>query len=125
MKRKISIILCFFLTICMLPTASAYAAGTVKARSVSVSPSSIVISVGDVAQLKASTKPAKATGKLTWSSSNKAVATVSGSGLVQGVSEGTAKITVRTSNKKKLMPKSQKKQTRHQHRGGAKVSSRE
>ena len=39
--------------------------------------------------------------KLKWSSSNKAVATVSSTGLVTPVGEGTARITVKSANKKK------------------------
>ena len=58
---------------------------------ISVSPSSASISGSVTQQLTATTTPTG--GTVTWSSSNTAVATVSSSGLVTGVSNGTATIT--------------------------------
>ncbi len=89
------------LIICALPTAYNFAANTVNAKSVSIAPKEVTLAVGDVAQLTASVKPEKASGKLEWTSTDKKVASVSGRGLVTGRSEGTATITVRTPNKKK------------------------
>jgi uncharacterized protein YjdB len=54
------------------------------------------IQIGKTQQLKATVTPSSYTGKLTWSSSNTKVATVSSSGLVKGVGSGTATITVKT-----------------------------
>src|SRR5205809_656955 len=65
--------------------------------SVSVSPASASVSVGQTVQLAATPKDANGnplTGRtVTWSSGNTAVATVSASGLVTGVSAGAATIT--------------------------------
>ena len=51
--------------------------------------------------LKAKLTPAKAKTALTWSSSNKKVATVTQKGEVKAIGEGTATITVKTANGKK------------------------
>lgn len=101
MKKRLSIILCLALILCLIPTTSAFAAKKVKAKSVSVAPKEMTLAVGDVVQLKATKKPSKSTDKLTWTSSDKSVATVSKGGLVQAVSSGTAVITVKTTSKKK------------------------
>lgn len=58
---------------------------------ISISQSSISISGSNTYQLTASTTPSG--GSITWSSSNPAVATVSSSGLVTSVGNGTATIT--------------------------------
>lgn len=71
----------------------------IPVTSVSVSPTSATISVNGTQQLSATVSPSNATNKsVTWSSSNTSVATVSSSGLVTGVSAGTATITVTTSD---------------------------
>ncbi len=69
----------------------------VTVTGVTVSPSSTVIGVGDTTQLTAVVQPSNAENKtVTWSTSDSSVATVSSSGLVTGVSEGAAVITVAT-----------------------------
>ena len=62
---------------------------------------SITVSLGQTLQLSAVLAPATAQSALTWKTSKKRVAVVSGSGLVTPLKEGTAKITVTTANKKK------------------------
>lgn len=99
MKKRLSIILCIALALCMIPTTFSFAK-TVKPKSVSIAPKSMVLAVGDIVQLTATKKPAKASGKLTWSTSDKSIATVSSKGVVKGISQGTATITVKTTNKK-------------------------
>lgn len=99
MKNKLLILLGITLVLCLIPTTTAFAK-TVKAKSVSVAPKTMTLAVGDVAQLTATKKPAKASDKLTWTSSDESIATVSSKGVVQGVAEGTAIITVKTTNKK-------------------------
>ena len=51
--------------------------------------------------LKAKVTPVGAKGNLTWSSSNRKVATVTQNGVVKALKKGTATITVRTGNGKK------------------------
>ncbi len=72
---------------------------TVEVSRVSLSPSSGTLKVGETATLSASVSPSNATDKfLDWSSSNTSVATVSSSGQVTAVGEGTARITATASN---------------------------
>ncbi len=67
---------------------------TVLVTSVTVSPSSATLNVGNTKQLTATIAPSNATNKaVTWSSSNTSVATVSSSGLVTAKAAGTATIT--------------------------------
>src|SRR2546426_1057937 len=69
----------------------------VPVASVTVAPASASVPVGQTAQLAATPKDASGTplsGRVvTWASSNTAVATVNGSGLVYGVAAGAATIT--------------------------------
>jgi len=65
--------------------------------SVSIHQTSASIAIGNKLQLVPSVLPTNATNKsVTWSTSNSSVATVSTNGLVTGVSEGAATITVTT-----------------------------
>ena len=59
------------------------------------------LKVGKKLTLKATLTPTKAKTTLTWTSSNKKVATVSGKGVVKAIKPGKARITVRTANGKK------------------------
>lgn len=69
----------------------------VPATGVEVSPTSVDINTGETSQLTATVLPTTATNKdVTWSTSDASVATVSSTGLVTAVSEGTATITVTT-----------------------------
>ena len=101
MKKKISIVLCIAMILCLLPTSIAFAAKKVKSKSVSLAPKAMTLAVGDVAQLNATMKPSNSTDKLTWTSSDKSIATVSSKGLVQAKAKGEATITVKTSSNKK------------------------
>ncbi|WP_288078312.1 phage tail tube protein [Pseudomonas sp.] len=68
----------------------------VPVASVSVTPATASIAVAGTRQLTASALPAEAAQNVTWTSSAPAVATVNSSGLVTGVSAGTATITARS-----------------------------
>ena len=71
----------------------------VAVKSVALNKTSLTLTVGESATLKATLSPTDATNKkLTWSSSDKAVATVSSSGKVTAVKAGTATITVKTAD---------------------------
>jgi uncharacterized protein YjdB/glycosidase len=64
---------------------------------VTVSPTATSVNVGATTQLTATVSPANATNKnVSWTSSNTGVASVNSSGLVSGVSSGSATITVTT-----------------------------
>lgn len=65
---------------------------------VSLNKSSASIKVGKELTLKATTSPSNIDTKLTWSSSNTKIASVSSKGVVKGLKAGTATITVETSD---------------------------
>lgn len=74
-------------------------AATVSVTGVSVSPATISIDEGQSTTLTANVTPSNATDRsVNWTSSNASIATVNNSGVVTGVSEGTAIITVTTSD---------------------------
>lgn len=73
---------------------------TAEVESITLSEKSIAIPEGTTAQLSATVNPEDATDKtLTWSSSNKTIATVDENGLVTGVKGGKTVITVKAGNK--------------------------
>ena len=73
----------------------------VAVSSVSVSPSSLSLTVGNSKQLSATVSPSNATDKtVSWKSSDPSVATVSSTGLVKAVKAGSATITVSSANGK-------------------------
>ena len=65
----------------------------INADKISLNQSNVSMDEGETKQLTATITPSYATEKITWTSSNDEVATVSSNGLVKGVSEGTAVIT--------------------------------
>jgi uncharacterized protein YjdB len=73
--------------------------GPVAVTGVSVTPTSATVGVGKTQQLTAAVAPANADDtSVSWSSSNESVATVDSNGLVTGVAEGDATITVTTTD---------------------------
>lgn len=80
---------------------------TVKAvvipvKSISLNKTEIELTEGTSFQLEATIDPENATDKnLTWTTSNKSIATVSENGLVSALKKGTASITVKTKDGKK------------------------
>ncbi|HXB07989.1 MAG TPA: Ig-like domain-containing protein, partial [Puia sp.] len=72
---------------------------TVPVTGVTVSPGTATVAAGLTTQLTATVAPANATNQaVSWTTSNAAVATVSGTGLVTGVAAGTAVITATTAD---------------------------
>jgi hypothetical protein len=71
----------------------------VSVTGVTVAPTSISLNAGLVSQLTATVIPANATNKnVSWASSNTSVVTVSTTGLITAIAEGTATITVTTAD---------------------------
>lgn len=69
----------------------------IKVTGVTVAPTSATLKINGKQQLNATIAPDNATDKaVTWKSSNTSVATVSENGLVKGIAQGTATITVTT-----------------------------
>ena len=69
----------------------------IEVTGVTVAPTSATLKINGKQQLTATIAPANATDKaVTWKSNNTSVATVSESGLVKGIAQGTAIITVTT-----------------------------
>ena len=66
-----------------------------------ISPESATVGVGDTKTLSAVKTPAKSLESITWSSSDKSVATVSSAGIVTAKKSGTATITAKAINGKK------------------------
>ncbi len=81
-------------------TVSTSATTAAKPTKVTLNKTSATLTVGKTMTLKATVTPKNASTKLTWTSSNKKIATVDSSGKVKGVKAGTATITVKTSNGK-------------------------
>ncbi len=72
----------------------------ISVESVTLSDNAKSVEIGRTYQLTATVLPSNATDKsVTWTSSNEAAATVSASGLVEGVAEGEATITVTTNDR--------------------------
>ena len=74
--------------------------GNVKPTSISLSEKNLTLTIGQKksSKLNLTIKPTNAQTKLTWSTSNKNVATIDGKGVVTGKKTGTAIIKVRTEN---------------------------
>lgn len=77
--------------------------GTVKTTKLTVNTSSLVLLKGGTYTLKTTRAPLTTQQKVTYSSSNKKVATVSSKGVVTAKKKGTAKITVKSGSKKKTV----------------------
>ena len=62
-------------------------------ESISISPSSLSLGIGNSQSLSITATPTNASKNVTWSSDNTSVATVSSTGVVKGISKGSATIT--------------------------------
>ncbi len=84
---------------CSGQTASCTIIVKVPAIGLTINPNSQSIFVGDTVKLVANPIPEDTTDKITWSSSNESIATVSQDGTVTGKAKGVATITVTCGNK--------------------------
>lgn len=75
--------------------------GTVKTKGISSLKSKVTIKKGKTVTLKPTLTPVTSQEKITYSSSNRKIATVSSRGVVKGISKGKATITVRSGKIKK------------------------
>ena len=74
--------------------------GAVKTKSIKGLSKSVSVVKGKSVTLKPTLEPVNSPEKITYTSSNKKVATVNAKGVVKGVKQGTAKITVKSGSKK-------------------------
>lgn len=75
---------------------------TVNVTGVSLSSSSLSVGINGTSQLTATVAPSNATNlNVSWSTSNASIATVSSTGLVTGIADGNATITVTTADQNK------------------------
>lgn len=72
----------------------------VEVQSISLNYNTLSLYVGSSKTIKATTKPSNAKTKITWSTSNSKVATVTSAGKITAKKAGTATITVKTTNGK-------------------------
>jgi hypothetical protein len=79
------------------PTGPLAAKGGAKLKSITVTPQTSSIAIGQGVQLTAQATPGNVSPSYTWTSSNTSVATVSQSGLVSGAGVGSATITASAS----------------------------
>ena len=89
-KRSVILMCCLLVSILIMPV-SVNAAAKLNQKS-------ITLNVGKTYILKAS----GTRGKITWTSSNRSVASVTSRGIVKAVKKGTATITVRSGSKKMI-----------------------
>ncbi len=103
MKKLISILLSVILVMSFAFTVSA---ATIKVKSIKLNVSSVSLIEGKTYDLKATFTPSNTSQKkLTYTSSNKSIATVSSKGKITAVKEGKAVITVKSSSNKKVKAK--------------------
>ena len=99
--NRLTIFLLLALSILFACTQKEQEVQEIRVESVTLSQSSAEIEIGKTLQLNATVSPSMATRKdITWSSSKSSVASVSSSGLVTAVSEGTTTITASADGKK-------------------------
>lgn len=103
MKKRtfLTVLLSLIAAVCCAIGLAACAARKVEVTGVTLSVHELSIAPGRTATLTATVSPENAAdASVTWSSSDEAVATVSQEGVVTGVTEGTANVTVTTKNGK-------------------------
>ena len=74
--------------------------GAVAASSIKLPSTKVTVKKGKTLTLKPVIAPITSQSKVTYSSSNKSVATVTSKGVIKGIKKGTAKITVKAGTKK-------------------------
>ena len=74
----------------------------VKTKKLSGVPAAKTVSKGKTFKIKAVATPKNTSEKITYTSSNKKVATVTAKGVVKGLRKGTATITVKSGSKKMI-----------------------
>ena len=71
-----------------------------EATGVTVSPSKAEVKIGELLSLSAKVTPDEAEQKVTWTSSDTSIATVSRNGVIKGIKVGTVTVTAKTANGK-------------------------
>jgi serine protease Do len=102
MKKLVPILVLISMLFSYAPITEA--ASIIPVKKVSASQTSVTVSVGMTKQLTVAVSPTSATNKkLTWTTSNKAIATVSAIGKVKGLSVGTVNITAKNNSSGKYV----------------------
>ena len=99
-QRVVAVILTLLLVVTIIPV-QAVSAATKKATKVTINNAIEVMNVGTNYTLKSTVAPQSATSKVTYTSSNKKVATVTKDGVIKAKKSGWVTITAKTSNGKK------------------------
>ena len=85
-----------------LGTVSVSTSAAVKPKSISLKPATSIVDIGGKTKVNVTSKPTKAKKTVTWSSSNKKIASVSSSGVVTGKKAGKVRITAKAKANKKV-----------------------
>ena len=100
-QRVVAVILTLLLVVTIIPVQAVSAATQTKATKVTIKNAIEVMNVGTTYTLKSKVSPKSATSKVTYTSSNKKVATVTKDGVIKAKKSGWVTITAKTSNGKK------------------------
>lgn len=84
-------------------TSVAFTNTTIKTKAITGLKTKYTVSKGKTVTLKPVLSPVTSTEKITYSSSNKNIASVSSKGVIKGIKAGTAKITVKSGSKKVVL----------------------
>ncbi len=96
LKRLLSVVCVAALILtCLGGAVTAFAA---TATGVTISQSAVTVQIGGTYQLSATVTPSDASQTVSWTSANPAIATVSASGLVTGVSHGSVRLVATTAD---------------------------
>ncbi len=100
LKKSAALLLASAVVLSGIPAQSANAATAVKSITVSAKDKKTVLTKGKTYQLSVAYKPTGAKEKVTYTTSNKKVATVSAKGNVKAIKSGSVKITAKTASGK-------------------------
>lgn len=102
-NKRFAAVMALTLALTMVFSSVSVNAATKKVKSMTLSAKSVTLEINDTKKVTVKkVTPAKASKKVTWKSSNKAVATVSTTGVITAKAEGKATITATSKSNKKV-----------------------